>query len=79
MLPPENPTYQAIVKGFREIDFIEISENSYYRIDDNILLGDAAPRNVRFEDGIIVPFDAVAEHPSERARQWCINKARIHR
>jgi hypothetical protein len=59
-LPPENPTHQEIVKGFCEIGFIEVSEHSYYRKDDNILLGDAAPRNIRFENGTLVPFDAVA-------------------
>jgi len=75
MLPPENPTYQAIVNGFREIGFIEVSEHSYYRVEDNILLGDAAPRNIRFEDGVIVPFDAVAQQPSGAARQWCTEKA----
>jgi len=75
MLPPENPSYQAIVKGFREIGFIEVSEHAYYRIEDNILLGDAAPRNIRFENGTIVPFDAVAEHPASPAREWCSQKA----
>jgi hypothetical protein len=75
MLPPENPSLHAIIKGFREIGFIEVSEHSYYRIADNTLLGDAAPRNVRFENGALIPFDAVAEHPSGAARQWCVEKA----
>jgi hypothetical protein len=43
MLHPENPTRREIVKGFREIGFIEVSVQAYYRIQDNILLGDAAP------------------------------------
>jgi hypothetical protein len=75
ILPPENPTLQAIIRGFRDIGFIEVSEHAYYRIEDNILLGDAAPRNVRFENGTIIPFDAVAEHPYGAARDWCIEKA----
>ncbi len=73
-LPPENPTQQEIVKGFRKIGFIEVSEHSFYREEDNILLGDAAPRNIRFEDGALVPFDAVAEHPEGIAKEWCINR-----
>jgi hypothetical protein len=73
-LPPENPTHQEIVKGFREIGFIEVSEHSYYRKDDNILLGDAAPRNIRFENGTLVPFDAVAEHPEGTAMEWCMDR-----
>ena len=48
----------------------------YYRIEDNILLGDAAPRNIRIENGTVIPFDAVAEHPSGAARDWCVVKAR---
>lgn len=76
MLPPENPTHRDIVKGFREIGFIEVSEHAYYRIEDNILLGDAAPRNVRFESGTIIPFDAVVEHPHDAARDWCVEKAK---
>ncbi len=75
MLPPENPTLQAIIRGFRDIGFIEVSEHAYYRTEDNILLGDAAPRNVRFESGTIIPFDAVAEYPHGAARDWCIKKA----
>ncbi len=75
-LPPENPTHQEIVKGFRKIGFIEVSEHSYYRKDDNILLGDAAPRNIRFENGVLVPFDAVAEHPEGIGKQWCIDRIR---
>ncbi len=70
-LPHENPTHREIVKGFRKIGFIEVSENSYYRAEDNILLGDAAPRNIRFEDGVLIPFDAVAEHPQGLGREWC--------
>ena len=70
--PPENPTHQEIVKGFCEIGFIEVSEHCYYRKDDNILLGDAAPRNIRFENGTLVPFDAVAEHPQGFAMEWCM-------
>jgi hypothetical protein len=76
MLPPENPSHRHIVKGFRDIGFIEVSEHAYYRIEDNILLGDAAPRNVRFESGTIIPFDAVAEHPHGAARDWCVEKAK---
>ncbi len=72
----ETPSYQAIVKGFREIGFIEVSENAYYRIEDNILLGDAAPRNIRFEHGTIIPFDALAAKPTGAARQWCAEKAK---
>ena len=71
-LPPENPTHQEIVKGFLEIGFIEVSEHSYYRKGDKILLGDAAPRNIRFEDGVLIPFDAVAEHPEGFAMEWCM-------
>ncbi len=73
-LPPENPTHQEIVKGFRKIGFLEVSEHSYYRLEDNILLGDAAPRNIRFENGVLIPFDAVAEHPEGMAKQWCIER-----
>lgn len=76
MLPPENPIHRDIVKGFRDIGFIEVSEHAYYRIEDNILLGDAAPRNIRIENGTVIPFDAVAEHPSGAARDWCVGKAR---
>lgn len=75
ILPPENPTLQAIIRGFRDIGFIEVSEHAYYRTEDNILLGDAAPRNVRFESGTIIPFDAVAENPSGAAREWCTMRA----
>lgn len=75
-LPPLNPTHREIVTGFRKIGFIEVSENAYYRLEDNILLGDAAPRNIRFESGTLVPFDAVAEHPEGFAKEWCINKAK---
>lgn len=52
------------------------SEHSYYRAADNVLLGDAAPRNVRLEHGEIVPFDAVAEHPTGSAQDWCRRKIR---
>ena len=62
------------MKGFRKIGFIEVSEHSYYRKDDNVLLGDAAPRNIRFENGVLIPFDAVAEHPEGIAKEWCVNQ-----
>lgn len=39
MLPPENPTYQEIFRAFRRVGF-NIAENSYYRIGDNVLLGE---------------------------------------
>lgn len=42
--------------------------------EDNILLGDAAPRNIRFENGTLVPFDAVAEHPEGLAKRWCTER-----
>ncbi|MEO8614096.1 MAG: hypothetical protein ABI600_03065 [Luteolibacter sp.] len=76
MLPPENPSYQEIINAFHKIGFIEVAENAYYRENDNILLGDAAPRNVRIVNGVIIPFDAVAEQPSGNAKEWCGNEAR---
>jgi hypothetical protein len=75
-LSPNNPSQREIIQGFRKIGFIEVSEHAYYRIEDNILLGDAAPRNIRIENGTVIPFDAVAEHPSGAARDWCVVKAR---
>lgn len=77
-LNPENPSLRDIVRCFREIGFVEVSEHSYYRKEDNILLGDAAPKNVRIENGVIIPFDAVAEHPEGSALEWCIGKTRNH-
>ena len=74
VISSENPTHQEIVEGFRKIDFIEVSEHSYYRAADNVLLGDAAPRNIRFENGVLIPFDAVAEHPEGIAKEWCVNQ-----
>jgi hypothetical protein len=75
-LSANNPSQREIIQGFRKIGFIEVSEHAYYRIEDNILLGDAAPRNIRIENGTVIPFDAVAEHPSGAARDWCVVKAR---
>lgn len=73
-LSPENPPRREIAEAFRHIGFVEVSENSYYRASDNVLLGDAAPRNVRIENGEIIPFDAVAESPCQQARDWCIQE-----
>ena len=75
MLPPENPNYQEIVRAFRRIGFINIAENAYYRIEDNVLLGDATPWNVRIVGKGIIPFDAVAENPIGEACSWCRPKA----
>ncbi|MDP3851488.1 MAG: hypothetical protein Q8Q59_13350 [Luteolibacter sp.] len=75
LLDPENPPATRIAKSFREIGFIHISENAYYRPMDNVLLGDAAPRNVRFVDELILPFDAVAEQPEGEIQKLCILKA----
>lgn len=75
MLPPENPTYQEIVRAFRRIGFTNIAENSFYRIEDNVLLGDATPWNVRIVSRKIIPFDAVAENPSGEACDWCRQQA----
>ncbi len=75
MLPPENPSYREIVTAFHKIGFIEVAENAYYRESDNILLGDAAPRNVRIVNGIIIPFDAVAEQLLGKPKEWCIHEA----
>ena len=36
---------------------------------------DAAPRNVRFVDELILPFDAVVEQPKEEIQKLCILKA----
>lgn len=75
-LSPENPSRREIVDAFHRIGFVEVSEHAYYRASDNVLLGDAAPRNVRLENGEIVPFDAVAEHPTGSAQDWCYRKIR---
>jgi len=78
-LPLLNPSHRDIVRAFRDIGFIEIAEDAFYRPEDNVLLGDAAPRNVRIVRGQIVPFDAVAEHPGGAERAWCEKQADRHR
>ncbi|MFT3991211.1 MAG: hypothetical protein QM680_07355 [Luteolibacter sp.] len=74
-LPGDNPPLKRIISSFRKLGFVHISEHAYYRPKDNLLLGDAAPRNVRIIDDEIIPFDAVAERPKGKTKALCLLKA----
>ena len=67
-LSPNAPDQRSIERAFRDFGFIEIAEAAYYRPSDNVLFGDAYPRNLRIDNDI--PFDAGAEHPDGAERSW---------
>ncbi|MEO6788038.1 MAG: hypothetical protein ABI318_18080 [Chthoniobacteraceae bacterium] len=71
-LPGTNPTPQEIREALAKYEFREISIGAFYQPTINVLLTDAVPRNVRIVEGLPIPFDAIAQLPSERVRDWAI-------
>lgn len=72
VLPGSNPTPKEIRAALREYGFYEISMSAFFHPGTQVLLTDAAPRNVRVVDGIPIPFDAIAQVASGRVLDWAI-------
>ena len=74
ILPKENPTESQLRTAFSELDFQHVSEGAYYRPEDNVLLTDAFPRNVRVVNDLPVPFDAIATVPDKDLKSWLLDR-----
>ncbi len=69
------PELETIKQGMASIEFQEISRDTFLRTDDRILLSDAAPRNVREVEGVLVLFDVVAQIASDPVLEWGKNRS----
>jgi len=69
-LGPKNPTQGEIINAMANYDFIKISQDAFLDPSSELLLTDAAPRNVRIVGGIPVPFDAIAQVASIETMDW---------
>jgi hypothetical protein len=65
-----NPTETQIAQALAAFGFKKVCPNTYFSEEDNLLLTDAAPRNVRVIEGIPVPFDAIAEIATGPLLDW---------
>ncbi len=66
--PDANPL--LIQDGFATLEFFQVSQDTFLRAPDRILLSDAAPRNVKVADQVLVPFDVVAQIATEEVIDW---------
>ncbi len=73
-LDEENPTVSEINESLLPYGFRHVSNGAYYSTEQNILLTDAFPRNVRIQGHIPVPFDAIAQTPPDHIRDWLLNR-----
>ena len=72
-----NPSAQEVVQALGAFGFREICPNTFYSEEDDLLLTDAAPRNVRVIEGIPVPFDAIAEVATGDTLRWIRQRLRL--
>ena len=75
-LPGSNPAPQEIREALSKYRFCEVSTHAFYQPEMQMLLTDAAPRNVRIVDGVPVPFDAIAQIVKGRVLTWCEERCR---
>lgn len=73
-VPGDNPARDVIASGLNALNFQKISEDTFLNFELQVLIGDAAPRNVRVKDGILVLFDAIAEVASDQVIAWALEK-----
>jgi len=73
-LPGTNPTQIEITESLLPYNFHLVSSGAYYSQEQNILLTDTYPRNVRIQNGIPALFDAIASTPEASAAEWLIKK-----
>jgi len=65
-----NPDEAEIEAAMLPYGFGKIAKDAFLNVGTRVLLTDAAPRNVRVLNGIPIPFDAIAEVPSNSVLQW---------
>jgi hypothetical protein len=75
-LESENPSESEIAKSLAQYGYQRISVDTYLNMETNILLADAAPRNVRIINGVPVPFDAIASFVTPEILSWAGKAAR---
>lgn len=73
-----NASRHIIESGMRALEFEKISEDTFLNIGIGVLIGDAAPRNVKEIEGVLVPFDAIAEVASPRVIEWALEQGFSH-
>ena len=76
LVPGKNPERAAIATSLSLHGFGKISEDAYLHLEPEILLTDAAPRNVRIVDGRPVPFDAIAILATDAVIEWALSRKR---
>jgi hypothetical protein len=69
-LESENPSESEIAESLSRYGYQRISVDTYLNGRTNILLSDAAPRNVRIINGVPVPFDAIASFATPEVLAW---------
>jgi len=70
-LPEINPKDEKTIEAALSLyGYVRISKDTYLEKDSHILLTDAAPRNVRINEGLPALFDVIAEKASERVVTW---------
>ncbi|MFZ0435300.1 MAG: hypothetical protein WAL87_04940 [Chthoniobacterales bacterium] len=74
-LESENPSESEIATSLAQYAYQRISVDTYLNMETNILLADAAPRNVRIINGVPVPFDAIASFATPEILRWVGNTA----
>jgi hypothetical protein len=65
-----NPSRDDIRDALGGFGFEQISEDAYLHVEFEILLTDAAPRNVRVVEGIPALFDVIASIASPDVIRW---------
>jgi len=65
-----NSSERDLDKAFERYGYIKVSDGAYYSPAYGVLMSDAFPRNVRIHEGVPVPFDVIASHPSHEAGTW---------
>ena len=65
-----DPNEQEIEQALLRYGYRKISADAFLNDENEILLTDAAPRNVGIERGIPTPFDAIAEMAPKRVLEW---------
>jgi hypothetical protein len=69
-LESENPSESEIAESLSRYGYQRISVDTYLNGRTNILLSDAAPRNVRIINRVPVPFDAIASFATPEVLAW---------
>jgi len=70
MFSVRNPSAKEVNASMQEIGFRKLCPEAFMHDATGILLTDAAPRNVRIQEGKPIPFDAIASLAPDQVSLW---------